>query len=603
VSAEAKRPKRRDGYLPIRDYAAIGDGRTLALVGIDGSIDWLCLPHFDSPSAFGALLDPQKGGAFELAPDEPYTVTRSYAGETNVLETTFRSESGTVRVTDALTLSHPGLAPARELVRRVECVGGRLPMRWRVRPRFGYGLANTRLELRSGIPVATAGSDAVSLRLFDAGEARIRSDAFEGDFELREGGDALLALGADHQEPMVFPRREECERRLDQTLAFWTDWAGARSYEGPWRDEVIRSALALKLLVYAPSGAYVAAPTTSLPEVAGGERNWDYRYCWVRDASFAMDSLIELGCRAESRAFLWWMLHASQLTHPRLQVLYQLDGGIEAKERELPLAGYADSRPVRIGNGAADQLQLDLYGDLFETAWLYVRDGGARLDADTGKRFARTADLVAESWRQKDAGIWEVRGEAEHFTQSKIMCWVALDRACRLAERGQLPDAHAERWREEAGEIRRFVDERCWSDEKRSYVRAEGSDDLDASILVAPTLGFGEPDRLRQTVDAVRRELSDGPFVSRYRTDDALAGEEGAFLACSFWLVQALAATARVDEATSVMEELLPLANDVGLYAEEIDARTGAFLGNFPQALTHLALIGAALAVKRAEEQ
>jgi GH15 family glucan-1,4-alpha-glucosidase len=594
-----RKPLRREGYLPISDYAAIGDGRTVALVGLDGSIDWLCLPNLDSESVFAALLDAERGGSFQLAPDVPYEASGRYLEDTNVLETTFSTADGTIRVTDALTLPRDGLAPGRELARRVECLSGRVPVRWRVRPRFGYGFGNTRLSMRDGIPVGTAGADAVSVRSWELGDAQIDGDGFGARTELEDGARALVVLGADHQEPLVFPSRDEAEQRLDATAVFWKRWAGARSYGGPWRDGVLRSALALKLLVYAPSGAYAAAPTTSLPETPGGERNWDYRYCWVRDSAFAMDALLELGCEEEAHAYLWWLLHASQLTHPKLQVLYQLDGGREANERELPLAGYAGARPVRVGNGAADQLQLDVYGDLFEMVWLYVCHAERELDRDTGKRLAKTADLVAELWREKDSGIWEVRGQPMHYTQSKAMCWVALDRACRLAERGQLPSRGAERWRAEAEKIRQFVEERCWSGEKGSYVQAEGSTDLDASILLALPLGFGDAERMRTTVDTIRRELADGPLVWRYRSDDSLEGEEGAFLACSFWLVQALAVTNRGDEASELMEELLPLANDVGLYSEEMDGPSRDFLGNFPQALTHLALIEAALAISR----
>jgi GH15 family glucan-1,4-alpha-glucosidase len=590
-------PLRRDGYLPIRDYAAIGDGRTVALVGLDGSIDWLCLPNVDSASVFGALLDAESGGSFQLAPDEPYEASRRYVEDTNVLETTFRSAGGTLRVTDALTLPRYGLAPGRELVRRVECLSGRVPVCWRLDPRFGYGLAETRVSARNGIPVATSGADALSHRSWG-----LEGERFEGRAELENGARALLVLGADHQEPLVFPSRDEAERRLDATTAFWKRWAGERTYDGPWRDEVLRSALALKLLVYAPSGAYVAAPTTSLPETPGGGRNWDYRYCWVRDSAFAVDALLELGCEEDAHAYLWWLLHASQLTSPKLQVLYRLDGGKEADESELPLAGYAGAQPVRVGNGAADQLQLDVYGDLFEMVWLYVCHGDRELDRDTGKRLAKTADLVADSWREKDSGIWEVRGEPQHYAQSKAMCWVALDRACRLAERGQLPSRGSERWRAEAEKIRRFVEERCWSGEKQSYVQAEGSTDLDAGILIPLARGFGEKERMRTTVDAIRRELAEGPLVWRYRSDDSLEGEEGAFLACSFWLAQALAVTDRIDEASELMEELLPLANDVGLYSEEMDGSRREFLGNFPQALTHLALIAAARAIARGHE-
>jgi GH15 family glucan-1,4-alpha-glucosidase len=588
------------GYLPIGGYAAVGDGRTVALVGIDGSIDWLCVPNLDSASVFGRLLDAGRGGAFELAPVVPYEATRTYVGETNVLETIFETGEGVVRVTDAMTFPRQGLAPGRELVRRIEGLAGTVPLRWRVAPRFGYGLAETRLDVRDGRGIATAGADAISVSAWGAGDPHLAHDTMEAGFELQQGTRALLVLGVDHQEPLVFPDRDGAEARLELTQSFWERWSSDRTYDGPWRDEVIRSALALKLLVFAPSGAVAAASTTSLPETPGGARNWDYRYSWIRDASFVLDTLAELGCDAETHAFLWWMLHASQRTHPRLQVLYALDGGPESAEKELPLMGYEGARPVRIGNGAAEQRQLDVYGDLFEAVWRYVQEGH-ELDRETGRRLAKTADLVTEIWRGTDSGIWEVRGDEEQFTQSKVMCWVALDRSCRLAAEGRLPDDHAGRWRREAAEIRRFVQERCWSDEKQSYTRSAESEELDASILLAPALGFGDASdaRLCATIDAVRRELAEGPLVWRYRTDDSLEGEEGAFLACSFWMVNALAAMSRRDEAGELMEELLPLANDLGLYSEEISADGKTLLGNFPQALTHLALIGAALAVER----
>jgi GH15 family glucan-1,4-alpha-glucosidase len=597
---ESRRPERREGYLPIQDYAAIGDGRTVALVGLDGAVDWLCLPNLDSPSAFAALLDADEGGSFRLEPVERYEASRRYVGETNLLETTYQTAEGTVRVTDAMTLPRVGLAPSRELVRRIEGLSGRARMRWSVEPHFDYGRARIRLSKRSGVPVATAANDGISISSWDAGDPRVDDSSIGAEFDVEQGSRALIVLGADHQEPLVLPSRDEVERRLDETRAWWKEWAESRRYEGPWRDEVLRSSLVLKLLIYAPSGAIAAAPTTSLPEAPAGERNWDYRYCWVRDSSLVLDMMLELGYGSDTHAFLWWILHASQMTHPRLQVLYALDGGMHVPEGDLPLAGYRGARPVRVGNGAAGQLQLDVYGDLFETAWLYVKDGN-ELDRDTGKRFAETADLVAEIWRRKDAGIWEVRGDTEHFTYSKIMCWVALERACRLAERGQVPDKGAARWRREADEIRRFVEENCWSEEKGTWVRSAGSSDLDASILLTPSLGFGRDVRTRlvSTIDSVRRELGDGPFVYRYRSDDALSGQEGAFLACSFWLVGSLAVCDRLDEACELMDELVGHANDVGLYSEEIDPASGDFLGNFPQALTHLSFIGAALAIAR----
>jgi GH15 family glucan-1,4-alpha-glucosidase len=500
-----------------------------------------------------------------------------------------------------MTLPDGRLAPFRELARRIEGVSGRVPMSWRVEPRFGYGAARTQFAGRAGIPVATAGSDALAVLSWDAGEPAVEETAIRGRFDAMEGTRSLLALSAASGEPLVLPARADVEERIDAAATFWQEWSSRRSYDGPWKEAVLRSALALKLLFYAPSGAVAAAPTTSLPERIGGERNWDYRYCWVRDSAFTVDALLRLGCPAEARAFFWWLLHTTQLTRPRLNVLYRLDGGAEADERTLPLEGYRGSRPVRIGNAALEQLQLDIYGDLMQTAWLYAGRTGA-VDADTGRQLAGIADLVCEIWRQPDAGIWEVRSEPAHFTQSKMMCWVALDRARRLAESGTIPSPNSAHWRQEAEAIRRFVDEHCWSERIGSYVRDAGSEELDASLLVGVLMGYSEASdpRLQRTVEAVRRELARGPLVFRYTGEDGLSAREGAFLTCSFWLVDALARTGRVDEAAETMEELLALGNDVGLYAEEIDPETGDFLGNMPQGLVHLALIGAAATIAQA---
>jgi GH15 family glucan-1,4-alpha-glucosidase len=397
---------------------------------------------------------------------------------------------------------------------------------------------------------------------------------------------------------LEFPTRDELDMRFDDTLSSWRAWAGARTFSGPWHSQVARSALALKLLVQASSGAVAAAATTSLPEEIGGERNWDYRFCWVRDAGFTLDALLSLGCAAEARGYFWWLMHASQLTHPRLQPLYRLDGGAHVRENSLALAGYRGSRPVRVGNAAADQLQLDTYGELLQTAWRYV-NAGNRIDADIGRRLGEVADLVCRLWRCQDAGIWEVRSEPAHFTHSKMMCWIALDRAVRLADLGVVPARHRSRWLEHAGAITDFVEHECFSRRRQSYVRYAGGNELDASLLLGLLSGYGKPlsSRWRGTVDAIVRELGHGPYVHRYTGADGLAGGEGAFVSCSFWLAEALARTGRGVEATALMDQLVALGNDVGLYAEEIDPASGDFLGNLPQALSHLSLISAATAI------
>jgi GH15 family glucan-1,4-alpha-glucosidase len=594
--------ERRDGYAPIRDYGVIGDGRTCALVARDGAVDWLCLPNIDSPATFDRLLDAERGGAFELSPSERFESEQCYVGDTNVLETTFRTSGGSVRVTDAMVLTdQASISPMRELVRKVEGLEGRVHVRWDVKPRCLYGTRELKLERRSGRPFFCARKDGLAVSVWDAGDVELGDRSVRGSFSLAPGETALLSLASAYKEPIVLPGRSDTEERFERTARFWRGWSARARYQGRWRDQVIRSVLLLKLLVYAPSGAIVAAPTTSLPEWYGGERNWDYRYAWVRDASWTLDALLRLGYEDEATSFFWWIMHASRITQPRLQILYRVDGSINANETTLAgFAGYRGSKPVRVGNGAADQVQLDVYGSLFDAAQMYVQ-AGCEIDRHTGKELGRIADYVAEHWRDKDSGIWEVRSDPTHFTQSKALCWVALDRACSLAERGVLPD-RSERWRQAADEIRAFVEEEGWNERQRSYVRAPDQPELDGSLLTMALLEYppSSAERMGLLLDAVRRDLAEGPFVYRYRGGDGVEGREGAFLTCSFWLADALARAGRVDESVALMDELLALANHVGLFPEEMDPATHDYLGNYPQALTHLALVNAACSIEEA---
>lgn len=596
---------RRGGFVPLRDYAVIGDGRSAALVAADGSVDWLGMPDLDSPSVFAAVLDPARGGRFLLEPEEPFTAARRYLPGTNVLETTFTTGRGSVRVTDALTLEDGGaLGPMRELQRRLDGLSGTVPLRWSVRPRLAYGAHRPRITRRYGVPAVVTGGDALAVCAWDAGEPECADGAISGRLDLGRGRRALLAIPFAHQEPLVLPTRPECDARMEHTIAAWQGWSRERTYHGPWRDAVLRSALALKLLIFAPSGAIAAAVTSSLPEQIGGERNWDYRFSWVRDSVFTLNALLRLGCAPEAQAFFWWLMHAAQLTHPRLRVLYRLDGGGRAPERTLPLEGYRGSTPVRVGNAAGAQLQLDTYGELMQTGWLYAGAAG-RLDADLARRLAELADFVCTAWRRPDSGIWEVRSAPLHFTHSKMMCWIALDRAVDLGDRGLIPDRGSSRWRAARAQVRDFVETRCYSAHRRCYTRSADSAELDAAVLLGLLHGYAGPGdpRMHATVDTIGRELRRGPYVDRYSGEDGLAGTEGAFLACSFWLAECLARTGRLDEAAALMDELTGLANDVGLYSEEIDPDTGAFLGNLPQGLSHLALISAACAIASATEE
>jgi GH15 family glucan-1,4-alpha-glucosidase len=593
--------RRVRGYAPIRDYAAIGDGRTVALVAGDGSIDWLPFPALDSPSVFGAILDSKAGGRFAFHPEVPFTAERRYLPDTNVLETTFVTDEGTVRLTDALTIPLGPLGPFMELQRRIEGRSGSVPMHWSVEPRFGYASRRARCSRRGTVLVFESEADAVAVISDQAGSPESGDEQIEARFEVHAGTEAVVALSFAHQEPLVLPTRAELDQRFEKTCTVWREWAHGRSYSGPWEDAVLRSALALKLLVHSPSGALAAAATTSLPEVFGGERNWDYRFCWIRDSAFTLNAFLSLGCPVEARAYFWWLMHASQLTHPKLQVLYRLQGGDRAPEQELPLEGYRGSRPVRVGNAAAGQRQLDIYGELMQTAWLYA-EAGNRIDRDIARRLAHIADFVCEIWQEPDSGIWEVRSEPVHFTQSKMMCWVALDRALRLAGNGFIPGKHAARWLATSAAISDFIETKCWSPAKRSYVRYAGTEELDASLLLGVLHGYeSTPEsRSRDTVAAIGRELAHGPYLLRYSGEDGLSGSEGAFITCSFWLAEALARQGQPDQAVELMDQLIALANDVGLYSEEIDLATGEFAGNFPQGLCHLALISAAIAIKEA---
>lgn len=598
---------RVDGYAPIGAYAAIGDGRTIALVADDGSIDWLPIPGLDDPTVFGALLDPEKSGCFELSPCEACTVERRYLERTNVLETRFTTAEGVVAVTDALNLQDGGELSWVELARSVRAVQGQVRMRYRIVPRFDFGLDRTELARRGEVLVATQDDRAMAFRCWDAGEPVHSDGAIAGEFEARENCEALLVCVFAHDQPIPLPPRREIEIRSERTADAWRRWIDFHSYDGPWREAVARSLLALKLLIDAHSGGIVAAPTTSLPEWIGGDRNYDYRYAWVRDTAFVLDALGAAGYREQVHASLSFILAATKATHPRLEPFYSLDGGVPREQVRLPLAGYRGSRPVHKGNDAEGQLQLGCYGSLLETIELYVRHGNM-LDADTRVRVGEVADHVCRVWRNEDSGIWELF-DLRHYTLSKMHCWVALDRAVRLAERGQAAEHRVDAWRQEAARIREWVDERCWSERKRSYTFYAGTDELDAAVLLAARNGYLDPSdpRLRSTVQAIRSELSaggscelpgGGPLLYRY---SGQRDAEGAFLACSFWLVEALARMGERDRAREAMDALLALSNDVGLYSEEIDPASGELLGNFPQGLTHLALVNAALACANAD--
>jgi GH15 family glucan-1,4-alpha-glucosidase len=575
---------RTDGYLPLRDYAAIGDGRTSALVGRDGSIDWLCLPNVDSAPVFDRILD-AGGGCFELQPAEPFEADRRYRPGTNVLETTFRTAAGAVRTTDAMTLHDTTTpTPLRELVRVVDGLEGRVALRWRFAPRLDFGRRRLRLDRRAGFVVAANGKDA--LALVGRGEPT-------GEVVLGAGDRETFVLSHAHMEPLVLPLAADAERRVEEAARFWEGWSSRLEYDGPWREAVVRSALALKLLAFAPSGCIVAAPTTSLPERIGGERNWDYRFGWLRDGVFTLRALLALGCADEARAFFWWQMHATRTTEPELRPLYCVDGGLREEEEDVGLPGYRASAPVRVGNAAASQLQLDTYGFLLEGAWRFWKRTGS-LGAARPRELAALADFVAEAWHRPDAGIWESRDEPQHYVLSNAMCWTALDRVARLADEGAVPNRDG--WRAAADQIREWIEREAWDETLQTYTCVPGEDTADASLLTMALCAYSDAadPRFQATIERIRAELAHGPHLYRFTGADEL---EGAFTTCSFWLVDALARAGRREEACELLDELVAAANDVGLYAEEIDPETGEFLGNLPQGLVHLALVNAAVSL------
>lgn len=586
---------RTGGFVPIECYAAIGDGRTVALVATDGQIDWWPVPTMDAPPAFAAVLDPDHGGHIALHPDEPFSTSRRYVRDTNVLETVFATESGQVRVTDAMSVGRSGRLPCNKLIRRIEGLTGHVRMRWDVAMGNRFGTARPWTESRRGQLLLHLGDQHLALRAFEAGPPQVELDRVSGDFTTSAGSQHLLALVSSDDAPVFLSDRHDLEADLELTIQRWQEWTAAVRYEGDWRDAVHRSALALKLMLFTSTGAIAAAPTTSLPERIGGKKNFDYRYMWVRDASFTADALISLRLHEEAQAGVNWLIGTVRETAPDIHVFYKLDGSVPRDEEdELPAPGYRNSQPVRSGNSAASQIQLGTFGDFFDTIWRYV-EAGHMLDPDTGRLLADLADRCCDQWITADAGIWELH-QNRHYTISKIGCWTALDRAVRLAELGEIATEHAQRWKAEAERIKDWVNQHCWSDRKQSYTCFAGTDDLDAATLLAGRTGFDRGERLAGTISAIRRELGRGPLVYRY---SGMAEEEGCFLACTFWLVSALASLDRHDEARELMAEAVRLTNDVGLLSEQMDPSSRTFLGNFPQGLSHLALINAAVDVAR----
>jgi GH15 family glucan-1,4-alpha-glucosidase len=573
----------------IEDYGFIGDMQTGALVGRDGAVDWLCLPRFDSASCFAALVGDERHGRWRLAPTGAVIQSsRRYRPGTLVLETDFETAEGAVRVIDFMPRRVEG--PPR-LMRIVEGVRGRVSMRLELSLRPDYGSVTPWLEPSSDGVVATAGPDA--FRLSTPLPLELGDGTVSAEFVIGEGARERFTL-CWHLSFEETPPVEDADSALARTEAWWRSWSGRCAYDGPYRDEVLTSLMALKAMTYEPTGALIAAPTTSLPEDIGGVRNWDYRYCWLRDSVLALEALLTAGYSDEALGFRDWMARAGTGDPTKIQIMYGISGERRLTEFELDeLPGYEGSRPVRVGNAASEQFQLDVYGEVIGAFFLASELVESGLEERLWPRWRTLIEHVESIWRDPDDGIWETRGPRRHFTHSKVMAWVVFDRAVRLVERFAL-DAPLERWKQVRDEIHREVCERGYDAERRTFTQYYGSSELDASVLTIPLVGFlpGSDERVTGTIDAISRELGRDGFVGRYstaETDDGLPGGEGQFLACSFWLVSALALNGR--------------ANDLGLLAEEYDVERGRQLGNFPQAFSHLTLIGAAYAITAAESE
>ncbi len=586
----------------IEDYALIGDMQTAALVCRDGTADWLCLPRFDSHAVFAGLLGTEEHGFWRLGParaegTEPaFADRRSYRGDSLILESEWDTPRGTVRVTDFM----PPRDGAPQLIRIVEGVSGRVPMRSELRMRFSYGRVTPWVHKVDNRTVAVAGPDSVWLDT--EAETYGKNLTTYSDFTVGPGERVAFTISwqPSHHGPPALP---EPEGSLEATELFWREWVDQCTYHGPYREAVVRSLITLKALTYAPTGGIVAAPTTSLPEEIGGVRNWDYRYTWLRDAAITLSSLLRTGYREEARAWREWLLRAVAGDPENLQIMYGIAGERELGEAELDwLPGYENSGPVRVGNGAANQLQLDVYGEVTEALHLAHMTGLTRNDYAMGLQL-KLIEYLEKHWEEPDEGIWEVRGPRRHFVHSKVMAWVAVDRTIKLVESGDV-EGPLERWYQLRDDIHRDVLERGYDKERNTFTQSYGSKELDASLLLIPQMGFLPPDdkRVIGTIEAIQRELSteDG-FILRYPTEgedagvDGLAGDEGAFLACSFWMADDLAMIGRVDEARQLFEKLLALRNDLGLLAEEWDSNLQRQVGNFPQAFSHVPLIDTAL--------
>ncbi len=585
------RPQARrngEGYLALEDYGALGDGRSVALSGADGSIDWWCVPNLDSPPLFDRLLDPADGGYFSIEPTEAYRVERRYRPESNVLESTFATASGKARIVESMNSGSAGRLPWCELARRIEGLEGRVHFRMQLRLGRRADTVSPYMQVIGGNDVFHVGR-VLGLCLRSQGVTiTMKEDAgLCASVSIAAGEQEIIAIVAGEDEPLVVPTIAEISARIDTSDEEWRVWASKIVHEEPSRPLLVRSALALKLLLFSPSGAIAAAATTSLPEHIGGNKNYDYRYAWVRDAGYTIKAFLRIGAQAEAKAALSWLLNQLEEHGPR--VCYSIWGGRVPDARSVAVPGYGASSPVRVGNIATDQHQHGVYGDIFETASRFVESGNI-LDSRSAEILSHLADECADLWRQKDSGMWELP-DKEHYTMSKISCWQALARAVELADDGHLPTTCRDRWARERDRVEGWIAEHCWSEALGAYTFYPGTDQLDASIALAVRFRFDGTDRLRRTLEAIDRELASGPYHHRY---SGMEQEEGCFLACTFWMIEAWALLGEKAKAEQMFDSLIDALDlGVGVYPEMADPVSGRYLGNMPQGLTHLALVQA----------
>jgi GH15 family glucan-1,4-alpha-glucosidase len=592
-TTERPTTERTDGYAPIADYAAIGDGRTVALIARDGRIDWLPVPALDSPPVFAAIIDAEHGGHLALRPTDPDArMEREYLPGTNVLVTTWTTDTGSVTVTDAMVTGVAGRLPWAEIGRCVQGVDGQVELAWAVEP--GTMLGQTTPERLDTVNGPVIAIDGVTIAIVEDGFDPVHEDGarFSGTFTARAGSKAIQTIVGTHDEPIFIPEPGNTMRGIDRTIANWSAWSKEFSYDGPWADAVQRSALALKLLIYSPTGAIAAAATTSLPEDMTGGKNWDYRFAWVRDLAYTVRALNRFGLREETHAAVSWLMRTIANHDDGMPIFYTLTGEQtnEVENRDAP--GWRGIGPVTEGNRAGDQLQLGVWGDIFDIMRQYVDEGNV-LDRQTAKVLEALADDACTKWQKADSGMWELE-DVQHYVSSKMGCWQALDAAITLHDAGQIQGSR-DMWAKNRELIVQWVDEHGWNEDLGAYVMYEGSDLLDTSILLHGPSGFDRGERMSRTIDAIQERLQRGPLVYRY---SGIEDEESPFVACSFWLASALACVGRDEDARALMDDMVDRGNDVGLFSEMISEDTGEFVGNIPQGLSHLALISAAITIE-----